>query len=216
MKLIKQHSHRLKFTGDILGTSFFILLGIAFKTGIWQDIYGQIFFHSPVLSSREWVNSKTLYNASESLPNAQNPNKLIYRYTTRMQIGIGGLGGFDGATIIQETKWFSDIQDAEMIWDEREENLTYDSFMFFDFGRDHVLTNFYLVNLPPEINITSSFKCIDWDKKSRTCVYFGQYQNWFTQIWFKSSDENVLSQSQMIELIQRAVQIILESPSPEP
>ena len=215
MKLINQHANRLRFIGDILGIIFFISLGIAFKTGIWQDVYGRIFFYSPVLSSREWANSKTLDSYSESLSNAQSPNKLIYKYKTRMQIGFGGLGGFDGATIVQETKWFSEIRDAEMIWSEREENLTYDNYMFFDFGTDHVLIDFYLVTLPPEINITSSFKCIDWDKEGRTtCVYFGQYENWFTQIWFKSSDEIVLSKRQMIELIREATKIIIEAPQP--
>ncbi|SRR6266545_480915 len=212
----KSYTSKLYFYSELIGICFLILLGTMFVTGVWQDIYWLMFPRPPVLSSREWRSSKTLYRVSESPAKTQQPDKVNYRYATRLQIGDSGSRGFDGALLIQETVWYADPLDAERAWDEPENIFIDENYIFFDREHEHTLTEFYKVDLPLKIDINSSLKCFNWDENRFSCVYFGYYEHWFTQIWFKSSDETILSQSQMIELIEKAVKILLEAPPPSP
>lgn len=197
-----------------MGVLLLLLIGFALSTGVWLDLYWLIVPRPPVLSSRELQGSTMASLYERSIEGGYEYETELYRvYRSGNERNL--------VSIKQITTWYMSSDDSINAWQNpinKVDDHTYYSYTFrlFDVGDKSSFDKFQKITLPNNMTIPSILYCQDWNERRRTCVYFGYYQNWFTQIWFRSEDKSILSQELMNDLIKKAVRILLEAPPPTP
>lgn len=211
---MKSTNHLKRYALDIGGILLLLLIGFVLYTGLWRNLYWMLTPRPPVLLHTEWENSRI-----DSLDEIVTKNGYEYKVDLLHTYLDDNEQSF--IAVSQTTNWYTDLQNAQYAWQNPQAEIskeTYDRYTFWPFSMKNeatFLAEFYVKSLPPDISIPSSLRCYDWDEIRHTCAFFGYYEHWFTQIWFRSTgDNNVLTDELMFELIEKAVKIILEAPPP--
>lgn len=202
-----------RYIVDIVCILFVLSVGIAVYSSSWRKLYWALTIpYPPVISDEDWPGSTI-----KSLERQASYGGYQYSVLLSRPYSHEGLETFISVNNI--TNWYRNPQDVIGNWNSPEaifDKSRYDTYSFYQFeysDRDF-LAGFYDISLPADLAIPSTLKCRDWDESRRTCVYFGYHEHWFTQIWFMSEDKSVLTEELMNELIEKAVKIILETPTP--
>lgn len=214
---MKSTNHLKRYALDIGGILLLLIFGFVLYTGFWRNLYWTLTPRPPVLLQTEWEGSSMDLLNNRVIGNGYEYKvELIDRYYVKNNNWVL-------VAISQTTNWYTDSRNALHAWQNPHGEINEDTYrrlskLLFDVNNRAVFLNeFYAKPLPADIPILSSLRCYDWDESLRICAYFGYYEHWFTQIWFRGSgDKNVLTDELMFELIEKAVKIIIESPPPRP
>ncbi len=216
MKFANHFFHNItSYAIDISCILFLLFIGVMTYTSSWHKLYWSITIpNPPVLSNEDWQGSTI-----KSLRKKTSYNERQYEVWLSHSYAHENTTTF--ISINHITNWYRNSQDLITTLRKLESTLVrrnYDMYSFYQFEYDNedFLAGFHEISFPTNVTIPSTLKCRDWDDNHHTCVYFGYYEHWFTQIWFMSEDKSVLTEGLMNSLIEKAVKIILEAPPPVP
>jgi hypothetical protein len=191
-----------------------LLAGCLFISDTWQYVYWIFIPRQPVLWAMDWKGSVMEDVYTDTVPLHNSPNTISYTvYLSRTY----DRDYFNTANLMQITMWYPDAQDAKHAWEDPQETInkqsrvTMEQFSPTGLEFTSFLKQFHAKSLPSDISIPSSLLCYNDSRyviNNRTCVYFGYYKNWFTQIWIRE-EKNLMSDEEMYELIRKAAQILL-------
>jgi hypothetical protein len=221
MKFIA-HLKSIQGIADLTGILLLLLVSCVYYSGYGQRLYWMDTPRPPVLLPMDWEGSTMdwLYIGAEEEDSTRDPNSSI--------IILSRNNTYHTTDIAQITTWYANTQDAKNAWqDPRKEiskgELYKKAYPFIpddmDITTDSLLEQFYTLPIPSDISIPSSIFCYNYPYEEfnhRTCIYFGYYEHWFTQIWFGFREEiQYLDNKTMFELIEKAVHISKTAPSPK-
>jgi hypothetical protein len=220
MKFIA-HLKSIQGIADLTGILLLLLVSCVYYSGYGQRLYWMDTPRPPVLLPMDWEGSTMdwLYiGAEEEEDSTRDPNSSI--------IILSRGKPYHTADIGQITTWYVNTQDARNAWQNPRKEISKGGLYInrypflpddMDMTTDSLLEQFYTLPIPSDISIPSSIFCYNYPYEEfnyRTCIYFGYYEHWFTQIWF-GGGVGRLNDKAMFDLIEKAVQIIKTAPSPK-
>jgi hypothetical protein len=222
MKFIA-HLKSIQGVADLAGILLLLLVGYVYYSGYGQRLYWMDTPRSPVLLPMDWESSTMdwLSVGAEEEDSTVDPNSSAVKLSRIYDNNTT----HDTADIEQTTTWYANIQDAKSAWQNSRKEVnrqTAYGYPFFPLNMDttgtpSLLDQFYTIPVPTNVSIPSSIFCYDYPYykiKRRTCIYFGYYEHWYTQILFGENMDR-LNDKAMFDLIEKAVQIIKTAPSPK-
>jgi len=218
MKFIA-HLKSIQGIADLAGILLLLLVGYVYYSGYGQRLYWMDTPRPPVLLPMDWEGSTMdwLSVGAEEEDSTVDPNSSNIALSR-----IYDKNHIDTADIGQVTTWYTNTQDAKNAWQNPQEEISRLSmYTFLPHNMDttntsSLLDQFYTIPIPSDVSIPSSIFCYNYPYhaiKRRTCIYFGYYEHWFTQIWFGENMDR-LNDKAMFDLIEKAIQIIKVAPPP--
>ena len=190
---------------DLVGILSLSLLGLGAQVFLTNPIR-YMNPNLPILLESDWPSGRVMADVRRNLSSYGEQE-----FWFNMANGPLGYSIRQGGSMLrQRAIIFSSPVEAAKAWEQG--NLSYHHSRIFNDGVDTTPANFNGEKIPFESALsTSNLECKTWPDGTRSCVFWGYSDRWYSDLWLASTGEEYLSAAEINRLVARVIELLLEA-----